>query len=120
MRRFLLLAILATALLISALFARAGSAGEARSFRTPDAGAACKVAGPAVVCSSLASPASLTLHGRGAPTVSRGLPWWDASTPVLKSFRRGAISCHLAGNTILCRNADGAISLTRDEFAVAL
>lgn len=120
MRRFALLVTLALAVLCSALFARAGAAHDATSFRTPDAGAACRVVGSALVCSSLASKGSLVLRDSGAPRVARALPWWDASTPVLKTFRRGAISCHLAGNTLLCRNRGTAVSLTRDGFAVAL
>lgn len=119
-RRFAVLITLALAALCSALFARAGSAHDATSFRTPDAGAACRVVGPALVCSSLASEGSLALRSSGAPRVARGLPWWDASTPVLKTFHRGAVSCHLAGNTLLCLNHDTAVSLTRAGFAVAL
>jgi hypothetical protein len=119
MRRFpvLLLAVL-TAALSAALIAHAGSAG-ATTFRTPDAGAACKVAGPSLVCSSLGSPGSVELRGRGGAQIVRQLPWWDASTPVLKNWKRGAISCRLIGNAILCRNKSTAIRVTANGFSVA-
>jgi hypothetical protein len=122
MRRFGLLLTLALVLATScsALFARAGAARDVTAFRTPDAGAACRVVGPALVCSSSASDGSIALRGSGAPRVARGLPWWDASTPVLHTFRRGSISCRLAGNMILCRNHGSAVSLTRDGFAVVI
>jgi hypothetical protein len=119
MRRLpLLLIALCAAALAAALIAHAGSS-RASSFRTPDAGAACKVAGSGLVCSALGSPGSVDLHGkRGAQVVDR-LPWWDASTPVLDSWHRDAISCRLAGNAILCRNGSSAIRVTVAGFAVA-
>jgi hypothetical protein len=120
MRRLpvLLIAVFAVAL-AAALIARAGAAGSTTGFRTPDAGAACKLTGPALVCSSLGSPGSVELRGkRGAQVVSQ-LPWWDASTPVLRSWHRGAISCRLAGGAILCRNGTTAIRVTATGFAVA-
>jgi hypothetical protein len=113
----LLIAVLAVAL-AAALIARAGSAGST-AFRTPDAGAACKIAGPSLVCSSLGSPGSVELRGRGGAQVGDRLPWWDASTPVLHSWHRGAISCRLAGSAILCRNGSTAIRVTAAGFAVA-
>jgi hypothetical protein len=119
MRRLpvLLAATLAVAL-GAALIARAGGSGSG-AFRTPDAGAACTVAGASLVCSSLGSPGSVELRGRdGAQVVSR-LPWWDASTPVLHSWHRGAISCRLAGNAILCRNGSTAIRVSAAGFSVA-
>jgi hypothetical protein len=114
---FLLFPVFAAAL-AAALIAHAGAAGST-GFRTPDAGAACKIAGPALLCSSLASPGSVELRGKGGAQVVRQLPWWDASTPVLHSWRRGAISCRLAGNAILCRNGSSAIRVTAAGFAVA-
>jgi hypothetical protein len=120
MRRLpvLLIAVFAAAL-GAALIAHAGAAGSAPGFRTPDAGAACSVAGPALVCSSLGSPASVELRGRSGARLVSQLPWWDASTPVLHSWRRGAISCRLAGNAILCRNGTTAIRVTAAGFAVS-
>jgi hypothetical protein len=107
-----------TAALGAALIAQAGStAGTA--FRTPEAGAACKVAGPALVCSSLGSPGSVELRGKGGARIVGQLPWWDASTPVLRSWRRGAISCRLAGSALLCRNRSTVIRVTATGFSVA-
>ena len=119
MRRLpsLLLPVLALAL-GAALIARAGSDGGT-SFRTPDAGAACRLAGPALVCSSLGSPGSVALRNAGGARVVTRLPWWDASTPVLDRWRRGTISCRLSGGAILCRNDRTAIRVTADGFAVA-
>jgi hypothetical protein len=120
MRRLPLLLIAALAVALAAsLIARAGAAAGSATFRTPDAGAACKVAGPSLVCSSLGSPGSVELHGKGGAQVVSRLPWWDASTPVLHSWRRGAISCRLAGAAILCRNGSTAIRATAAGFAVA-
>jgi hypothetical protein len=113
----LLVSALAAAL-ASVLIARAGAAGGS-AFRTPDAGAACRLAGPALVCSSLGSPGSVALRGRGSARVVNELPWWDASTPVLRRWRQGAVSCRLAGVAILCRNGSTAIRVTASGFAVA-
>ncbi|MDX6486357.1 MAG: hypothetical protein QOF43_1510 [Gaiellaceae bacterium] len=119
MRRLpvLLVAVFAVAL-GAALIAHAGSA-RSTGFRTPDAGAACKVAGSSLVCSSLGSPGSVELRGKGGAQVVDRLPWWDASTPVLHSWSRGAVSCRLLGSAILCRNGSTAISVTAAGFAVA-
>jgi len=103
-----------------ALFARAGAAGDASHFRTPDAGAACRLERATLVCSSLGSAGSIALGGRGAPSVVRELPWWDASTPVLHDWRHGVISCSLGGSAILCHNHGSAIRVDRAGFAVAL
>jgi hypothetical protein len=112
-----LLAVLAAAL-AAALIARAGSS-ERTSFRTPDAGAACRFADSALVCSSLGSPGSVALRrNRGARVVER-LPWWDASTPVLHRWHRGAISCHVAVGAIVCRNVSTAIRVDAAGFSVA-
>jgi hypothetical protein len=113
----ILLAVLATAL-VAALIAHAGSTGGT-TFRTPDAGAACKVAGPSLVCSSLGSPGSVELRGKGGAEIVAQVPWWDASTPVLRSWHRGTTSCVLKGNAILCRNTSTAIRVTAHGFAVA-
>ena len=119
MRRLpLLLAAVFATTLAAALIAHAGSDGGT-AFRTPDAGAACRLAGPSLVCSSLGSPGSVALRStNGARVVSR-LPWWDASTPVLHRWHHGTISCSLAGNAILCRNAGTAIRVDAAGFAVA-
>ena len=92
MRRLpvLLVAVLAAAF-AAALIARAGSAAGGTSFRTPDAGA----------------------------KVVDALPWWDASTPVLHRWHRGAITCRAAGSAILCRNGTTAIRVSAAGFAVA-
>ena len=120
MRRLpvLLVAVLAAAL-VAALIARAGSAGGP-AFRTPDAGAACRfAAAPSLVCSSLGSPGSVELRAKGGAAIVDRLPWWDASTPVLHRWHRGAVSCRLAGSAILCRNGKTALRVTAHGFAVA-
>jgi hypothetical protein len=119
MRRLpvLLIGVFAVAL-APALIADAGSA-RSTGFRTPDAGAACKAAGRSLVCSSLGSPGSIELRAKDGAEVVKQLPWWDASTPVLHSWHRGAISCRLAGNAILCHNRSTAIRVTVSGFAVA-
>jgi hypothetical protein len=108
------------AILGAALFARAGSAGDVTRFRTPDAGAACKLEAPALVCQSLGSEGSLALRGTGPPRVVRRLPWWDASTPVLTRWRHGGVVCALKRKSIVCRNGESAISVSKDGFAVAI
>lgn len=120
MRRLsvLLLAVLAAAF-AAALIAHAGSAAGGTTFRTPDAGAACRLAGPSLVCSSLGSPGSVELRGKGGAQVVSRLPWWDASTPVLHRWKRGTISCRLVGSSLLCRNKSTAIRVTAHGFAVA-
>jgi hypothetical protein len=119
MRRLpvLLVAVLAAAL-AAALIARAGS-DDGTTFRTPDAGAACKLVGPALVCSSLGSPGSVELRGSGGASVVDRLPWWDASTPVLHRWHRGTISCRLAASAIVCHNGRTALRVTGAGFAVA-
>ena len=119
MRRLLalLVAVLAAAL-AATLIARANAATSTR-FRTPDAGAACRVEGAALVCSSLGSAGSVALHAHGGARVAHELPWWDASTPVLHHFRRGTISCTPTSGAILCRNGTTAIRVDGAGFAVA-
>jgi hypothetical protein len=119
MRRLpVLLAVVLAAALTAALIAHAGSTATT-AFRTPDAGAACTVAGLSLVCSSLGTPGSVELRGKGHAQIVRRLPWWDASTPVLTTWHRGAISCRLAGTALLCRNGTTAIRVNADGFAVA-
>jgi hypothetical protein len=111
-------ALLGAAALAAAFVARAGS-GSVTAFRTPDAGAACRVEAQALVCSSLASPGSVALRARaGAEVVSR-LPWWDASTPVVRRWSRGGITCRLAGQALLCSAGGTAVRVAGDGFAVA-
>lgn len=119
MRRLLVLlvAVLSVAL-ATALHARTSAATASTSFRTPDAGAACRFEGTALHCSSLGSPGSVALSSHGAPTIVRELPWWDASTPVLHTFHRAGITCRLAGAAILCRGAGAAVRVTGAGFAV--
>jgi hypothetical protein len=119
-RRLPLVLVAVAAIVATALFAHAGAARDATRFRTPDAGAACRLDRAVLVCGSLASKGSLALRGRGAPTVVDALPWWDASTPVLKTFRHGSITCRLRGASIVCRNHGSAISVSGGGFAVAL
>ena len=108
-----------SAALAAALIARASAATSPTRFRTPDAGAACVLEKAALVCSTLGTPGSVALHPLGAPTIVNRLPWWDASTPVLRSFHRAGFTCRLAGAAILCRGAGAAVRVTRDGFAVA-
>jgi hypothetical protein len=118
-RRPLVIVIALAAGVAAALFARAGTAGDVTRFRTADAGAACKLEGAALVCGSLGSEGSLAVRRAGQPKVVRRLPWWDASTPVLKRWRHGGVACTLKGRSIVCRNGDAAISVSRAGFAVA-
>lgn len=117
-RLFVLLVAVLAVTLAAALYARAGAATPSTGFRTPDAGAACRLEGAALVCSSLASPGSVKLRAHRPPVVVHELPWWDAHTPVLHTFRHDAISCRLAGTVILCRSAGAAVRVTRSGFAV--
>jgi hypothetical protein len=117
-RLFVLLVAVLTVTLAAALHARAGAATSSTGFRTPDAGAACRPEGAALICSSLASPGSVRLRSHGAPAVVHELPWWDARTPVLHAFSRNGISCRLAGAAILCRSAGAAVRVTKSGFAV--
>ena len=118
MRRLLiLLAAVLTVALTAALIARADAATSATRFRSPDAGAACRVEGAALTCSSIGSPASVRL-GRRTEIVDR-LPWWDASTPVLHHFHRGALSCSLVHAAIICSNGHASLRVDADGFAVA-
>jgi hypothetical protein len=113
-----LAALIATAA-AAALFARAGAAGEVTSFRTPHASAACKLEAPRrLVCSSLGSTGSAAIRSEGAPTVVQRLPWWDASTPVLHSWRHGRLACTLRGQAMLCRNGAVRIRIDGAGFSV--
>jgi hypothetical protein len=114
----LLLVALLAAAVGAALIAHAGAATTPPQFRSPDAGAACRLERGALICSSLGSTGSVALHARGSSVVHR-LPWWDASTPVLHRFRHGSISCRLSGAAILCRNRSETIRVATDGFAVA-
>jgi hypothetical protein len=100
-------------------FARAGAAGDATRFRTPDAGAACKVEGTALVCSSLGAERSVALRAGRPPAVVSRLPWWDASTPVLTTWRHGSLSCSLDDGTIVCQDGGVTLVVAGDGFAVA-
>jgi hypothetical protein len=120
MRRLplIVLAVLIATAVTAALFARAGAAGQVTSFRTPDASAACRLEARSLVCSSLASSGSIALHALGAPRVVQRLPWWDASTPVLESWRHGRLACTLRGEAILCRNGPERIRIGGAGFSV--
>ena len=107
------------AVLAAALIARAGSASSPAAFRTPDAGAACRAEGTAIVCSTLASTQSVRLQARGNVQLVRRLPWWDASTPVLHTWHHGRVSCRLVSGAAICRNGTAAIRVAASGFAVA-
>lgn len=112
-----LLAVLPAAALAAILLVHPGRASSPAAFRTPDAGAACREEGAAVVCSSLGSPASVRLHG--SIDVVRRLPWWDASTPVRRSWHRGNVSCRLAGDALICGNGHKAIRVDAQGLSAA-
>ncbi len=113
------LPVLVLAAVAAALIAHASHASSPAAFRTPDAGAACRAEGAAVVCSTLASPESVRLHGRGGAELVKRLPWWDASTPVLHHWSHGTLSCTLVHGAAICRNGHTAIRVAGDGFAVA-
>ena len=117
---FVILLAVFSAALAATLIARAGAARPSTKFRTPDAGAACRLEREALVCSTLGSSDSIALHRSGAATIVAELPWWDASTPVLHEWHHGAISCRLADSAILCRGRRGAIRIAADGFTVPL
>jgi hypothetical protein len=114
-----LLPVIVLAVLGAALIARAGSASSPAAFRTPDAGAACRAEGAAIVCSTLASTQSVRLRNHGSVQLVRRLPWWDASTPVLHTWHHGQVSCRLASGAAICRNGAAAIRAAASGFAVA-
>jgi len=115
----IVLAALVTTATAAALLARAGAAGDVTRFRTPDAGAACKLEARTLVCGSLGSDGSIAIRRAGSPGVVQRLPWWDASTPVLKRWRHGNVSCALAGRSIVCRNGAAVVAVDRDGFSLA-
>lgn len=119
MRLLVVLTVVLGVAAAAALVARAPAASTVSSFRTPDAGAACRLEPGALVCSSLGSSGSVALPQRGGATVVDRLPWWDASTPVLHGWRHGELQCSLSGTAILCRNGDTAVRIAADGFAVA-
>jgi hypothetical protein len=102
-----------------AAFAR--GSGQATAFRLPDAGAACRLAGERLVCTNLQVRAGLALPARGAPRTVPAQVWWDASTPVLKRWTHGDLTCSAAGPSIVCHNASGAsLSIDAGHIAVGL
>jgi hypothetical protein len=119
-RRLLALcaAVLAAAL-TAALHARPGTATSSTQFRTPDAGAACRVEGAALACSSLASTGSVALRRHAPAAVVTRPIWWDASTPVLETWEHAGIACRLDGGAIFCASGRVAVRVGRDGFAVA-
>lgn len=120
MRRLVVLSIaLGVAAVAAVLVARAHAAASETTFRTPDAGAACRLEGSALVCSSLGSSGSISLPGDGGATVVDRLPWWDGSTPVLRRWSHGDVQCRLSAGAILCRNGTTALSVSAAGFAVA-
>jgi hypothetical protein len=119
MRRVsILLALLAVAA-STAAFARGGHA--ATSFRLADASAACRLDGTRLVCANLRVSSGLLLPGRGTPKAVPAHVWWDASTPVLRHWRRAGVTCNANGGAIRCHNESGAsISVDGGHIAVAL
>jgi hypothetical protein len=116
--RLPLVGLFVLALAGGALIARAGSR-SVTAFRTPDAGAACRLTRSDLVCSSLGSTGSVALRPTtGARSVTT-LPWWDGATPVVRRFRSGHISCRLSGEAILCRNGTAAIRVDGAGFALS-
>jgi hypothetical protein len=105
--------------LAAALIARAGSASSPVAFRTPDAGAACRARGEAIVCSTLASRQSARLRANGGAELVQRLPWWDASTPVLRRWRHGTLTCTLVRSALICGNGRTSIRVAADGLAVA-
>jgi hypothetical protein len=118
MRRaaIVLLTLTAAAALVG--FVHSGAAGDGTAFRTPDAGAACRLEGARLVCSSLGSEGSLALPAHTKPRVVSRLPWWDAATPVLGRFRHGSIDCTLGAAAIVCRNGATTVTVDAAGFAV--
>jgi hypothetical protein len=121
MRRaaIVLLTLAAAAAAALVAFVHSGAAGDGTAFRTPDAGAACRLEGASLVCSSLGSDGSLALpaHAKPPRVVSR-LPWWDAATPMVTRFRHGSIDCRLRAAAIVCRNGATTVSVDAAGFAV--
>ena len=115
--RLALVALLVTAVVGGGLIARAGSSGPT-AFRTPGAGAACRHAGAALVCSSLGSTGSVALGEAAGARMVTTLPWWDASTPVVHRWRSGRIACRLRGEAIVCQNGTAAIRVDASGFAI--
>lgn len=113
------LPVLLLAAVAAALIANAGHASAPAAFRTPDAGAACRVEGAAIVCSTLASVESVRLRGEGGVELVKRLPWWDASTPVLHRWSHGSVACALVHGAVICRNGKAAIRAASDGFSVA-
>ena len=71
MRRLLALCVaVLVAALTAALHARPGAATSSTRFRTPDAGAACRVEGAALTCSSLGSAGSVAIRRHGTAVVA--------------------------------------------------
>jgi hypothetical protein len=118
-RRLWLLLVPVLALgLAAAMIARAGST-DSHAFRTPDAGAACRLAGTTLVCSSLGSEGSVALRPHGRARIVTRLPWWDAGTPVLRRWSRHGVSCSLSGRAIICRAGATTIRVDAQGFALA-
>ncbi|SRR6266508_3041692 len=120
MRRLVVALVAVLAAATATLFAHARAAADADGFRTPDAGAACRLEPGALVCGSLGSSRAIAVRGRGSPSLVRRLPWWDASTPVLTRWRHGTISCTLRRATILCRNGGTTFAVDRAGLSVGL
>lgn len=120
MRRIALVTSAAALAACSAALASAGG-NHGPGFRLPDASAACRVEGGALVCRSLGVRAGLSLPQRGTPRAVDERIWWDASTPVLRRWSRGGITCRATGGALVCGNASGAtIRVGPAQIAVGL
>jgi hypothetical protein len=118
MRSVAVIAAILAAAVVVGLIARAGAASRVVAFRTPDAGAACRLEGTALVCSALESPGSVALRPRDVPRIVKRAPWWDASTPVVEHWRSGPLSCRLADTALICRNDRAGIRVTAGGFVL--
>jgi hypothetical protein len=110
------------AVLVTALAAtsttRAGATASSTEFRTLDGGAACRLEGATLVCSAHGSIGSVALRPADVPRIVRRAPWWDDSTPVIRRWRKGALSCRLTGPALVCRNDRAAIRIAAGGFTL--
>jgi hypothetical protein len=109
--------VLATAFAATAA-SQAGTTASSTEFRTPDGGAACRLEGTTLVCSARGSAGSVALRPADVPRIVRRAPWWDESTPVIRRWRKGVLSCRLTGPALVCRNDRAAIRVGAGGFTL--
>jgi hypothetical protein len=107
MRRTRILIGLVVATSVLAVVARAAGDQPPAGFRLPDASAACRPHGTALVCRSLVVHRGVAISGRGSPRGAAESIWWDASTPVLHRWSHDGVTCAERGGRIACANAVG-------------